>query len=75
MVIWKPMRRFTIALPEELVINLDEAAKDYYMSRSEYIRLELRKAVQAHHERQRKMTSNIPQGLENDPRFFDLDDS
>ncbi len=69
------MRRFTVALPEELIVNLDEAAKDYYMSRSEYIRLELRKAVIAHYERQKKTSINIPQGLEDDPRFFDLDDS
>lgn len=70
------MRRIVISLPEELIINLDEAAKDYYMSRSEYIRLELHKAVVAHYDRsdgrRKKM---LPQGLENDPRIFDLDDS
>jgi metal-responsive CopG/Arc/MetJ family transcriptional regulator len=72
------MRRLTLALPEELIINLDEAAKTYYMSRSEYVRLELHKAVAAHYERQkqnRERTDNLPQGLENDPRIFDLDDS
>jgi metal-responsive CopG/Arc/MetJ family transcriptional regulator len=75
MTIWKPMRRLVISLPEELVVNLDEAAKDYYMSRSEYIRLELRKSVLAHYDRQKKRSIHIPQGLEDDPRFFDLDDS
>lgn len=72
------MKRITLALPEELMINLDEAAKDYYMSRSEYIRLELHKAVVAHYERQKtnqKRVDAVPQGLENDPRIFDLDDS
>jgi metal-responsive CopG/Arc/MetJ family transcriptional regulator len=78
MVIWKKMKRFTLALPEELMINLDGAAKDYYMSRSEYIRLELHKAVVAHYERQKANKEHIdtlPQGLENDPRIFDVDDS
>lgn len=70
------MKRINLALPEELFINLDEAAKAYYMSRSEYIRLVLHKAVVEHYGQQMKRRDrNLPRGLENDPRIFDVDDS
>ena len=45
MVLWKQIRNISLALPEELLVEVDEAAKAHYMSRSEYIRAVLHKAI------------------------------
>lgn len=47
MVLWKTMRNINLALPAELLDEIDEAAKIRYMSRSEYIREILRVEIAA----------------------------
>ncbi|HEY5152854.1 MAG TPA: ribbon-helix-helix domain-containing protein [Candidatus Saccharimonadales bacterium] len=69
MVLWKLTRNISLALPEELLARVDEAAKSFYMSRSEYIRFVLQKATIG---QQPKTTKK--NGATN-PLFFDLDDS
>jgi Arc/MetJ-type ribon-helix-helix transcriptional regulator len=44
-VIWKLTRNINLLLPEELLVEIDEAAKQNLTSRSEYIRVTLRKAI------------------------------
>jgi metal-responsive CopG/Arc/MetJ family transcriptional regulator len=57
-------------LPEELLIQIDEAAKANYMSRSEYIRRVLHKEIG------KKYEQAIKKLMAEDPvRFLDLDDS
>ena len=67
MTIWRPMRNLLIAFPEELIIALDEMAKDQWFSRSECIRRILLEAT----EKYRIETSHN----RNNPSLFDLDDS
>lgn len=38
MVMWKLTRNISLCLPEELLVEMDDAAKRSFMSRSEYIR-------------------------------------
>lgn len=45
MVLWKFTRNINLLLSEELLAEVDEAAKQNLMSRSEYIRFTLRKAI------------------------------
>jgi metal-responsive CopG/Arc/MetJ family transcriptional regulator len=45
MVIWKLTRNISLCLPEELLVELDQAAIAGYMSRSEYIRQILHREV------------------------------
>jgi metal-responsive CopG/Arc/MetJ family transcriptional regulator len=45
MVLWKRTRNINLALPEELLVEIDEAAKQNYMSRTAYIRQVLHKAI------------------------------
>ncbi len=70
MTIWRPMRKILLAIPEELLVEVDEGAKAEYMSRSEYIRYVLRKEVGGKYlEKIREITNEEPW------RFADLDDS
>ncbi len=70
MVLWKPIRNILLAVPEELLVEVDEAAKSKYMSRSEYIRYVL------HKETGGKYPGVINRTAKEDPtRFLDLDDS
>lgn len=70
MVLWNPTRKILLALPEELLVDIDEAAKQIYMSRSEYIRHVLYAAV---HDKGRKRKDDM---LREEPwRFSHLDDS
>ena len=69
MVIWKMMRNINLYLPEELLVELDEAAKQNYMSRTAYIRRVLQRAVEKREPRQRYQ----PTGHE--PWLYDMDDS
>jgi Arc/MetJ-type ribon-helix-helix transcriptional regulator len=45
MVMWKVTRNISLCLPEELLVEIDEAAKAGYMSRSDYIRQILHREV------------------------------
>lgn len=45
MVMWKLTRNISLCLPEELLVEIDEAAKAGYMSRSEYVRQILHREV------------------------------
>jgi metal-responsive CopG/Arc/MetJ family transcriptional regulator len=70
MVLWRPTRKVLLAIPEELLIEVDEAAKEKYMSRSQYIRYVLDKAVGG------KYPTAVKRATAEDPtRFLDLDDS
>lgn len=70
MVLWKLTRNILLALPEELLIEVDEAAKLSYMSRSEYIRYVLHKEVGGQH------TEAVDRVVRQAPeRLLDLDDS
>jgi metal-responsive CopG/Arc/MetJ family transcriptional regulator len=69
MVIWKMMRNINLYLPEELLVEIDEAAKRYYMSRSAYIRHILSKAIEKRDPRDK----HKPTGKE--PWLYDMDDS
>jgi metal-responsive CopG/Arc/MetJ family transcriptional regulator len=57
-------------MPEELLVEIDEAAKLVYMSRSEYIRYVLHKQVGGQYPEVIKEATN-----EKSTRFLDLDDS
>lgn len=72
MTIWRPMRNICLALPERLLIEIDEAAKEEYMNRSEYIRKVLKEAVAPRNEEAIKRAAAADPF---DPRLFDLDDS
>jgi len=70
MVLWRPARNINLALPEELLVEVDEAAKALYMSRTQYIRLVLHKQVGG------KYPDKIKELTKEDfTRFADLDDS
>ena len=70
MVIWRPMRNINLSIPEELLVEVDEAAKSKYMSRTAYIRYVLNKQVGG------KYPEKIREISKQDPtRFLDLDDS
>ncbi len=75
MVLWKVLRNISLALPEELLAEVDEAANADYTSRSEYIRQTLRAAVIA---RRREQAANL--GLDDESRqilddWLDINDS
>ncbi len=69
MTIWKMMRNINIYLPEELLAEIDEAAKQNYMSRSAYIRSTLHKTILKRDPQQRYKP------IGNEPWRYDLDDS
>jgi metal-responsive CopG/Arc/MetJ family transcriptional regulator len=70
MVLWLPTRNINFSVPEELLIEIDEAAKRKYMSRTEYIRFIL------HNEVGGQYPEAIHQALKDNPaRLLDLDDS
>ena len=70
MTIWRPMRDIHLYMPEELLVELEEAAKEKYMSRAQYIRYVLDKDVRGKYpEKIDKITSEEPW------RLADLDDS
>lgn len=69
MVLWKQTRNINLALPEELLAEIDEAAKQNYMSRTAYIRQTLHKAILKRDSRKRYR----PTGGE--VWRYDLDDS
>jgi metal-responsive CopG/Arc/MetJ family transcriptional regulator len=64
------MVRILLAIPEELLVEVDEGAKEQYLSRSEYIRQVLRKEVGGQYpDKIREIDKAEP------TRFADLDDS
>jgi metal-responsive CopG/Arc/MetJ family transcriptional regulator len=68
MVLWRPTRNINLSLPEELIVEIDEAAKALYMSRTEYIRYVLHKTVGG------KYPDVVREAFREDPtRFLDLD--
>lgn len=70
MVLWKITRNVLISLPEELLAEVDAAAKEVYMSRSAYIRAVLQKEVGG------KYPKVLARISKDNPRIFlDLDDS
>ena len=70
MVFWRPTRHINLALAEDLLVEVDEAAKELNMSRSAYIRYVLHKQVGGCYPKK------IEQLTKEDPtRFLDLDDS
>lgn len=70
MTIWRPMRKILLTIPEELLVEVDEGAKEEYMSRTEYIRSVLKKEVSGKYpDKIREITNEEPW------RFADLDDS
>lgn len=72
MTYWRPMRNICLALPEELILEIDEAARDTWLCRTEYIRRVLLKAVS---ERNSKIIEKMRRENHLDPRLLDLDDS
>lgn len=70
MTIWRPMRKILLALPEELLAEVDEGAKEKNMSRTEYIRQVLRKEVGGKYPAKLRQIT-----LEDPARFADLDGS
>jgi metal-responsive CopG/Arc/MetJ family transcriptional regulator len=70
MVLWRPTKNINFSIPEELLIEVDEAAKAHYMSRTEYIRHVLHKEVSG---RYPQVVTRVVR--ENPSRFLDLDDS
>lgn len=69
MVMWKMVRNINLALPEELLAEVDEAAKRHFMSRSEYIRAVLHKAILRRPKDEKYERSG------DEPWLYDLDDS
>ena len=65
---WYPTKIISLAIPEDLLMDVDEAAKKQYMSRSEYIRFVLHKEVPEQKIKPIKK-NRYKQGL------YDLDDS
>ncbi|HVX47816.1 MAG TPA: ribbon-helix-helix protein, CopG family [Candidatus Saccharimonadales bacterium] len=64
------MRKILIALPEDLLVEIDEGAKANVMSRTEYIRQVLKEEIGGTYpEKIREIR------LEDPARFADLDDS
>jgi metal-responsive CopG/Arc/MetJ family transcriptional regulator len=69
MVLWKQTRNINLALPEELLVEIDEAAKHHHMSRTAYIRLVLGQAIsKIEPDKRYKMRGD-------EPWRYDLDDS
>jgi metal-responsive CopG/Arc/MetJ family transcriptional regulator len=69
-VLWRQTRDIHISIPEELLAEVDAAASDKYMSRSEYVRLVLDKEVKGKFSKAREWA------LEEDPAIFlDTNDS
>lgn len=72
MTIWKQLRMVSFMIPEQLLAAADQAAKDKYMSRSEYIRYALNKATQAE---QLKVWDDAAKATGIPRDFLDMDDS
>jgi metal-responsive CopG/Arc/MetJ family transcriptional regulator len=68
MTLWRLTRKINLALPEELLARVDEAAAEKYMSRSEYIRYVLNAEVL-------KPTNTPPNPDPPDLKWLGLDDS
>ena len=70
MTFWRPMRKILIAMPEDLLFEIDEGAKANNMYRSEYIRQILKEEVGG------KYPNKIREiNLKEPTRLADLDDS
>ena len=70
MVLWKQLRDIHLLIPEELLCEIDAAANQRYMSRSDYIRYVLHEKVTG------KYNKAIAEAEEKDPtRFLDMNDS
>lgn len=70
MVLWKQTRNILLSLPEQLLAEVDAAAKQVFMSRTAYIRAVLQKEVGG------KYPEVLDRIEKNKPRLFlDLDDS
>lgn len=71
MVLWNPTRNIHLAIPSELLAEVDEHAKRMFMSRAEYIRFVLHKETSAV-----PLKPDAPGKPPPDPfEFLDLDDS
>lgn len=76
MTIWRPMRYICVAIPEELLIEIEEAAKDYWYNRSECIRRLLDYALDMREPRKsREAVKEFGRINPLSPRLYDLDDS
>lgn len=70
MVLWKQTRNILISMPEELLAEVDAAAKEVFISRTAYIRAVLQKEVGG------KYPQVLNRVQKNKPTLFlDLDDS
>jgi hypothetical protein len=70
MAIWRPMKKILLAIPEDLLVEIDEGAKANIMCRTEYIRQILKEEVgDRYPDKIRKINLKDP------ARFADLDDS
>ncbi len=70
MTFWRPMRKILIAIPEDLLFEIDEGAKANNMYRSEYIRQILKEEVGGKYpDKIRAINLKYP------TRLADLDDS
>ncbi len=70
MVLWKLLKDIHFTIPEELLVEVDQAAKDRYMSRSEYIRYVLHKEVGGNYPKAVREATK-----KDSTRFLDLNDS
>lgn len=72
MTIWRPMRTISMTIPEELLIEIDEVAKNHWYNRSECMRRLLADALTKYDtDAVKKLRRKNPL----DPRLLDLDDS
>ena len=70
------MRYICVAIPEQLLIEIDDAAKDYWYNRSECIRRLLDYALAMREPRQnREAVKEFDRNNPLSPRLSDLDDS
>lgn len=71
MVLWKQLRNIHLAIPAELLYDVDQAAKSLYMSRSEYIRFVLHNEIRTKYPEQDSKPANT---WYEHPEFLDSDD-
>lgn len=70
MTLWRQVRNINLAIPEELLAEVDASANENYMSRTEYIRHVLHKEVSG------TQPKKIKEETQRDPwKFIDLGDS
>lgn len=72
MAYWRPLKYISLGLPADLMIEIDEAAKDAWLSRTEYIR---RLLIRDMSKRQTDLIEKLLRENPLDPRLLDLDDS